>query len=185
MRRIFCLLLMSVALPAAVGGFGVDAAAAQPSGPPIRDPQRHIQPHATTWQTLKQRHVVMQSRDYSCGAAALATLMRYYWGDDVGEADVLEAILANLTLAQLEDRVENGLSMTDLRKAAVTAGYQATMGTRSLAQLTELKAPVIIRIEKNDHEHFVVFRGLAGDRVFLADPIRGNVRVAFNQFARQ
>ena len=185
MQRILCLRSLVCLLLAAVGCLGAVEAAAQQSGPPIRDPRRTVQRHVYSWQALKERNVVMQGRDYSCGAAALATLIRYYWGDDVGEADVLEAILASLSQEQLKDRVENGLSMTDLRKAAVAGGYQATMGRRSLAQMAELRVPVIVRIEKNDYEHFVVFRGLANDRVFLADPIRGNVRVSFSEFARQ
>jgi predicted double-glycine peptidase len=34
----------------------------------------------------------MQQRDYSCGAAALATLLHFYWGHRVNEAMVLDAV---------------------------------------------------------------------------------------------
>lgn len=154
-------------------------------GPPVRDNSRQFAARVEHWKALRERHVVMQQTDYSCGAAALATVARYYWGDDVDEAWFLEAILATLTPDQLRDRVENGLSMTDLRNVAVRRGYAASLGRQELGRLTGLKVPVIVRIQTQGHEHFVVLRGLAGDRVFLADPLRGNLRLPVSEFARQ
>ena len=46
----------------------------------------------------------MQTRDYSCGAAALATILRYYWGDRVGEDDVLLVLLKTLSPEETKDR---------------------------------------------------------------------------------
>lgn len=169
-------------LAACIAG-GRLTAAERPDPPPIRDPRHFTEKYAYSWKAIKERHVVMQQSDYSCGAAALATLVRYYWGDDVDEKFFLEAILGNMTMAELRDRVKNGLSITDLRKAAVAKGYLAVLGERSLAQLTELRAPVVLRIVQGEYEHFVVFRGVLNDRVFLADPIRGNIRLSFDEFA--
>src|SRR4051794_9358410 len=42
-----------------------------------------------SWKDIRDHNVVMQRFDYSCGAAAMATLMNYYFGDQVTEADVL------------------------------------------------------------------------------------------------
>jgi len=165
------------------------AEGAQPTGrktgPPIRTPDQNVGKRVWSWKALKQRHVVMQQYDYSCGAAALATVARYYWGDPVTEEGFLLAILATLSREEVRDRMENGLSMTDLKNAAVAGGYQAVMGRRTLAQMTELKAPVIVRLVQNDYEHFVVFRGVLKDRVFIADPIRGNLRMSIQQFDLQ
>jgi len=93
--------------------------------------------------------------------------------------------MANLSMPEREERVKDGLSMTDLRLAAVRKGYFATIGTRTLAQLSELKVPVVLRIKTSGHEHFVVYRGMVEDRVFLADPIHGNIRVSFDKFAEE
>ena len=38
-----------------------------------------------SWRELKDKNVVKQNRDYSCGAASLCTLLKYYWGDNVTE----------------------------------------------------------------------------------------------------
>jgi len=44
-----------------------------------------------TWIDLRDRGVVKQSLDYSCGAAALATLAQFQWGWSLTEAEVLDA----------------------------------------------------------------------------------------------
>ena len=49
--------------------------------------------------------------------------------------------------------------------------------------MTELRIPVVVRIKTTGHEHFVVYRGMIDDRVYLADPIRGNLRMSFDEFA--
>jgi uncharacterized protein len=54
-----------------------------------------------------------------------------------------------------------------------------------LAKLKDLQAPVIVRLIKDDFKHFVVYRGVIEDRIYLADPIRGNERVRAEDFAKQ
>ena len=50
---------------------------------PLRDPDHIFSERVWSWQELKRRNVVMQKYDYSCGAAALATVLQYYWNDSV------------------------------------------------------------------------------------------------------
>jgi len=185
MRRMLCARLAVGVLVAVIGCLVLPRAVAQATKAPVRDPSRRIQPRPENWLSLRRKNVVMQQSDYSCGAAALATLIRYYWGDPITETDLLNTILSVLTFDQVKDRIENGLTMTDLRKAAVARGYLASMGRRTLAELTELRVPAVVRIEKNDYEHFVVFRGIVNDRVFLADPMRGNLRIHICEFSQQ
>jgi len=152
--------------------------------PWFRDPDHQVMKPMRSWKAIKEQYVVMQRYDYSCGPACLATVVKYYWGDKATEELFLLSVLAVLTPEQVKDRVEKGLTLTDLRRAAVINGYLASMGRRSLAQLAEVKIPVIVRIKKDDFEHFVVYRGIVDDRVFLADPIRGNIRMPCEEFAR-
>jgi predicted double-glycine peptidase len=153
--------------------------------PYYRDPERQVAVPLRSWKALKEQNIVMQRYDYSCGPASVATVVKYFWGDDVTEQQFLVAVLKMLTPEQFKDRVEKGLTMTDLRRAAVANGYLATMGRRTLAQMVELKIPVIVRIKTEEYEHFVVYRGIVDDRVFLADPVRGNIRIPIQQFARE
>jgi hypothetical protein len=159
---------------------------------PIRDPQRIVRYYPWSYKELRERQVVMQKLDYSCGAAVLATVARYYWGDNVDENTFLE-LLPKLTLSEeeLKDRVANGLTLTDLRNLANKAGYDATMGRLDFNQLTQAKVPLIVGITINKenpkfkHDHFVVYRGFDGWFVYLADPIRGNTRVTGPMFVDQ
>jgi predicted double-glycine peptidase len=151
----------------------------------VRSANKEFQVPVESWWGLQRENIVMQRYDYSCGAAALATVVQYYWGDDISEQQILLAMFDRMTEAELQDRMANGLTMTDLRRAAVEAGYLSSMVRRNLAQLSEVRIPVVLRIEKDGYEHFVVYRGIVDDRVFLADPIRGHVRLSIHEFAQQ
>lgn len=163
------------------------SAHAQGRGPGAiaRDPERRFQQDVCDWKELKRQNIVMQKHDYSCGAAALATVIKYYWGDDVGEEYFLRMILQTLTVAEIQDRVKNGLTLTDLRLAAVKGGYQATIGRLTFEKLTNSKVPLVVGITFRGFDHFVVFRGWDGYYVYLADPIRGNVRIPAWEFVEQ
>ncbi len=153
---------------------------------PVRDPAYFTQNYVWSYKDIKEYQVVMQKRDYSCGAAALATVVRYYWGDDVTEEQFLDLLpKLKLTEAQMKDRVENGLTLTDLRDMANLAKYDATMGKLEFNKLAESKVPLVVGLIVNGHEHFAVYRGTAAGWVYLADPIRGNVRVPVPLFERQ
>ncbi len=128
----------------------------------------------------------MQKQDYSCGAAALATIAYFYWGDNVDEAKFLNLLpRLKLTLDEMRDRVQNGLTLTDLRDIANLAGYDATMGKVQLSQLAEAKVPLIVGLTVRGHDHFVVFRGTDGEYAYLADPIRGQIRTPLDEFTEQ
>jgi uncharacterized protein len=158
------------------------AAGARAQGPIIRDANRTFQQPVVSWKTMRERHIVMQQYDYSCGAAAIATVAKYFWGDNVTERQFLLAILKDMTVDDVKERVENGLSMTDLKDGAVAEGYLAAQGKLDLHELYEAKVPLIIRLNTRGYEHFVVLRGFADDRVFLADPVRGNIRMPLDRF---
>jgi len=157
----------------------------EPKSAPVRDDNRRFSKRVQDYQSLKRKNIVMQRRDYSCGAAALATVAKYYWDDDVDEEFFLTLLDQILTREEAEERVENGLAMADLRKAAVKAGYQAVVGKLTFQKLGESKVPLIVGIIVNDYDHFVVYRGTDGIHVYLADPIRGNLRIPSQVFVEQ
>lgn len=138
-----------------------------------------------SWTRIKEERVVIQKQDYSCGAAALATVLQQYFGDDVSEQDLLDQILGELSDEEVLDRQENGLSMNDLFLAAKELGYLGAVYRLPVEKIPQLQAPVIVRIERDEFKHFVVLRGSVEDRVYLADPLRGNVRMAADVFLEQ
>jgi hypothetical protein len=178
------LLLAAVAGALAVGGSPA-VAHADEGAPPIRDDARRVARRVASYRDLQRRNVVMQQRDYSCGAAALATLAKYYLGDNVDESHFLRLLDEILTPAEIKDRIENGLALSDLRRAAVKSGYEAAVAKMSLEKLFEAKAPLLVGIDVDDFKHFVVYRGFDGYWVYLADPIRGNLRIPAADFREQ
>jgi uncharacterized protein len=152
---------------------------------PIRDEDHVFRRHVKSWRELQRENVVMQQRDYSCGAAALATVIRYHWGDDVTELQLLRELIKMLTFEEMKDRIEKGLSLTDLRRLAVRTGYLSTIGRVKFEKLRESKVPLVVGIVVDGFDHFVVFRGTDGYYVYLADPARGNVRTPIPEFLKQ
>lgn len=151
----------------------------------IRSGGAHIDKPIRTWKAIQEDRVVMQRFDYSCGAAALATLLQHYFGDGTSEADILASILTALSADDIADREENGFSLLDLKNYAVGQGYQAVGVKLKYASLPKLKGPVLIHLEREDYKHFAVLKGVRGDRVFLADPSRGNIRMSIDRFAQE
>jgi predicted double-glycine peptidase len=149
---------------------------------PVRDAEHRFRRHVTSWIGLRRQSLVMQQRDYSCGAAALATVIRYHWGDDVTEIELLVEVVRMLTAEEMKERIENGLSLTDLRRLAVRVGYLATIGRLEFDKLRDSKIPLVVGIVVNDFDHFVVYRGTDGEYVYLADPARGKVRIPIPEF---
>jgi predicted double-glycine peptidase len=138
-----------------------------------------------SWRERRDRNVVRQQLDYSCGAAALATLIRYYFGEDTSEDRILAGILGSMTAEEVVDREANGLSLLDLRLQAERMGYQAAGVRLNLAALPKLAGPVIVHLEGDDYKHFAVLKGVRADRIFLADPSLGNVRRSVDRFATE
>jgi len=152
---------------------------------PIRDPDHIFQRFVWSWKDIRDRNVVKQNRDYSCGAASLCTLLRYYWGDNVTEQKVLDTLDEMLNRDERRDRIKNGLSLTDLRRVSVKLGYLASIGTLSFDQLTQSKIPVLVPLTIGEFKHFAIYRGTDGYYVYLADPARGNIRTPINEFVKQ
>ncbi|MCH2203903.1 MAG: cysteine peptidase family C39 domain-containing protein [Fuerstiella sp.] len=161
-------------------------ALAQYERAPVRDGSRFFQKPVQNWMERRNSNILMQQRDFSCGAAILGTMMRYYWDDPaVSEEMLIRDLRKMLPEEELFDRVENGLAITDLRRLAVRQGYLSTIGRVSFHQLAKSKIPLIVGIVTNGYDHFVLFRGFDGEWVYLADPSRGNIRVPSWQFVRE
>ena len=135
-----------------------------------------------TLKELRDQYVVKQELDYSCGAAALATLMRYYFGEPVSEYEILKILESQLSEDEQRRKIARGFSLMDLKHAAQSKGYRAAGFKLTIDQAKQLAAPVIVHVLPFGYRHFAVLRGIAGDRVFLADPARGNMRISIDRF---
>lgn len=126
--------------------------------------------------------VVRQSRDFSCGAAALATLLTYQWRDAVSENDVLTMLGRIIDGNELDARGRSGLTLLDLQRVAQARGYRAQGFRIASNQLQKLTVPVIVFIDPDGYKHFAVLKGIAGGRAYLADPSHGNISYSLPRF---
>lgn len=133
---------------------------------------------------LRHENVVLQQFDLSCGAAALATILRYQHGDPVTEREVALGLIsrdeyvANPELVMLQQ----GFSLLDMKNFAERRGYLGEgLSNLEFSDLVD-RAPAIVPIRLKGYSHFVVFRAASGNTVLLADPAYGNRTMSLEQF---
>ena len=135
---------------------------------------------------LRERDVVVQKFDLSCGAAALATILRYQFGDNVSERDVTRGLIRRKEYIEHPElvRVRQGFSLLDLKRYVATRGYVGVgYGNLTMNDLLKL-APIIVAVSPFGYNHFVVFRGMIGDQVLVADPAYGNRTMSREKFEK-
>ena len=130
----------------------------------------HFSVAVMSWRDIPFRTVVRQQYDYSCGSAAVATLLRYHYGVSVGEAEVFQSMFDRGD----QERIRQvGFSMLDMRTYLEGRGYGADGLRLSLDRLATLNTPAIALITHNNYRHFVVVKGVSADRVLVGDPTFG------------
>jgi predicted double-glycine peptidase len=131
---------------------------------------------------LRRRQMVPQSADYSCGAAALATVLRYHFGQQMTEKD---AILGMFKHGEQEKIRRRGFSLLDMKRFALKQGLQAKgYRVEEITALQKVNVPVITLIETNRYKHFVVIRRTDDRYVYLSDPSWGNRRILLGDFQK-
>ena len=175
------------ALTAALGGLAVIAwsgcsAPAKggvvpvPGGSLVRAPVRSLV-------ELRFTKVVRQAYDLSCGAAALATILTHYYGDEVSERAIIDAMLE---IGTREKILKDGFSLLELKRFAEKEGYvSAGYRLENPDDLVKVNVPSIALVNVRGYAHFVVIKGVVGGQVYVADPAFGNRARSLKSFARE
>jgi|SRR5579859_803799 len=133
---------------------------------------------------MREQAVVVQKSDLSCGAAALATLLTYQFRDATTEPEVTRGLIRRQEYIEHPElvRVREGFSLLDMKRYVATRGYAGIgYGNLEMDDLIKL-APIIVAVSPLGYNHFVIFRGMIGDRVLLADPAFGNRTMSREKF---
>ncbi len=128
----------------------------------------------------KYRNIVRQAYDYSCGSAALTTVLNYYLGRSLSERQVMEGLLHYGESERIVER--RAFSMLDMKRLVTALGYPSGGFRASIDDLKDLDHPAIVPITHAGFKHFVVLRTIRDGRVFLADPSVGNISFTLDQF---
>jgi predicted double-glycine peptidase len=135
-------------------------------------------------QSLKERWfatTVQQKYDFSCGSAAVATLLSYQYGVPVTEDQVFQEMFRNGDQAKIR---REGFSLLDMKLYLESHGYAADGYRVPLERLVRAGIPAIALISDNGYNHFVVIKGSAADRVLLGDPAKGTRSVPRMEFEK-
>lgn len=135
-----------------------------------------------SFQARKFTSTIKQQYDFSCGSAALATLLRYTYHVPASESSVFTSMFLNGDRQAIE---ESGFSLLDMKNYLSRNGIPSDGFRAPLQKLAQVKIPAIVLINENGYKHFVVLRGIRNGQVLLADPAIGLRTVSVANFKKQ
>ena len=133
------------------------------------------------YEVMKFHHIVHQAFDYSCGSAALVTIMNFDLGLDVKEKDAMEGMMQFGEKEKIIAR--RGFSLLDMKRYLKSVGIDGAGYRGEIEDLLPLQHPALVPIDFGGSKHFVVVRGIKDGLVYIADPSAGNIVFSQKKFA--
>ena len=127
-------------------------------------------------------NMVPQETDFSCGAAALATIIKYAYGKEVTEEEVIDGLMK---VSDPELVRQKGFSLLDIKHYVEQIGMRGRGYKIELEQLQYARIPMIVLLDMRGYKHFVVVSKTTNDKVYIADPALGNRIVDIKQFSNE
>jgi predicted double-glycine peptidase len=125
--------------------------------------------------TLRQQY------DFSCGSAAVATLLRFHYGLPVGERDVFNSMFQRGDQAKIR---KLGFSMLDMKRYLERLGFKADGYELPVERLETEKVPAIVLLSERNYKPIVVVKGVYRGRVLIGDPAMGTRAISLERFER-
>lgn len=125
--------------------------------------------------------VVHQQYDFSCGSAALATLLLYHYELPRSEADVFTGMWRKGDQPRIR---QVGFSLLDMKRYLADIALKGDGYRVSLDAIAERGLPGIALITVKGYRHFVVVKGVTAGGVLVGDPslgLRSMTRAEFQQ----
>ncbi|OTG74396.1 peptidase [Acinetobacter terrae] len=121
------------------------------------------------------RGIVHQSYDYSCGSAALTTLLNGYTNLNatLTEQQVMDGLMKFGETDKIVER--RSFSLLDMKRFVSAIGFESGGYRGEFSDLVKQGQPAIVPISYAGFKHFVVFKAYKNGRVYVADPALGNI----------
>jgi uncharacterized protein len=132
-----------------------------------------------SFQEKKYKATIAQQYDFSCGSAALATLLTYNYDIPVSEPEVFRDMFDN---GDKKVIAESGFSLLDIKNYLARRGLEANGYRAPLSKLAEVRLPAIVLINVRSYAHFVVLEGIRDGWVLLSDPANGMRSESIGEF---
>lgn len=139
----------------------------------------NFQVEAKSLQEKGWDRVIRQEYDFSCGSAAVATLLTYHYQRDTTEAEVFETMIR---AGDAEKIQRYGFSMLDMKRYLDGRGLNADGFRISLDDFIRIGVPAITMVNTGGYKHFVVVKGIDADNILVGDPAAGTLVVPREQF---
>lgn len=137
--------------------------------------------HVTTLKEERFRNTIRQKYDFSCGSAAVATLLTYQYGFPTGEQTAFAAMFAHGNRAKIS---KEGFSLLDIKRFLAALGFDADGFIVPLQKLQQAHLPAIVLIDEHGYHHFVVVKGMLAGRVLVGDPAKGTRSIPEAEFEK-
>lgn len=140
--------------------------------------------NVTNIESIQERgfsRTVHQQYDFSCGSAAVATLLTYQYHTPISEHDVFMSMWDQ---GDQEKIRSDGFSLLDIKRYLDAQGYESNGYEVPLEKLIENSIPAIMLISDHGYNHFVVLKGVDKDRVLLGDPSTGARVMSLERFKK-
>ncbi|HET8700950.1 MAG TPA: C39 family peptidase [Nitrococcus sp.] len=127
--------------------------------------------------SLKQARwdtTVHQQYDYSCGSAAVATLLTYHYNMPTPETAVFQAMFRAGDQQKIRTQ---GFSMLDMKRYLDSRGLHSDGFRMTLNALEKIGVPGITLVNTKGYRHFVVIKGVTATEVVVGDPAAGTTVV--------
>jgi predicted double-glycine peptidase len=130
-------------------------------------------------QSRSDSAIIRQESEITCGPAALASLLCYYFSEETSENE----------LAELSGTYEKGTTtLLGLRDACIAKGHEAIGYNMTLPQLMReveaSKVPVVVHFNEPSL-HYALVVGQVDDFILISDPSVGNVSMSRDDFLRR
>ena len=133
----------------------------------------------TSMRQARLAGTLLQQYDFSCGSAAVATLLTYHYGLPVSEGTVFEYMFKHGDPQRIRSE---GFSLLDMKQFLQSQGFEADGFEQPLDKLLEARVPAIALINESGYRHFVVIKGMRDDRILIGDPANGTRAVTRASF---
>jgi predicted double-glycine peptidase len=141
----------------------------------------NYQVQVMSWVDIPFRSVVRQRYDFSCGSAAVATLLTYHYGRATSEQQTFGEMWKKGDQAII---MRSGFSMFDMKNYLQGIGLHAEGFRMTMEDLAKAKRPAIVLIDMNGFKHFVVVKGVKNDVVLVGDSILGLTKYSTAEFGK-
>lgn len=134
-------------------------------------------PYAVRVKSMLERRVsdsfkttIRQQFDFSCGSAAIATLLTFHYRNPVDEQTAFRLMFETGDQQRIQ---KEGFSLLDMKRFLGSIGYQADGFEVTIDELRDAKVPAIALIRENGYNHFVVVKGVDRETLLIGDPSVG------------